>query len=167
MGHVSGNGWAIGTAGGVVCLLIILALIMSSDSNDFVIRFSLVITAVFFALSHAILQQSIVACTMGIVIGYLAVQTNSIWPCMAFHMLHNGLGVSVSRLTPELLGRVPMLKYVVDLSDDATMLCPWPVVITSALVAAAILVWFHRLPNGKSKGINWPETGHGVFGASV
>lgn len=51
MGRVSGNGWAIGTAGGVICLIIILALIMSSDSNDFVVRFSLVITAVFFALS--------------------------------------------------------------------------------------------------------------------
>lgn len=51
MGRVSGNGWAIGTAGGVICLLIILALIMGTDSNDFVIRFSLVITAVFFAVS--------------------------------------------------------------------------------------------------------------------
>lgn len=51
MGRVSGNGWAIGTAGGVVCLLIILVLIMGSNSNDFVIRFSLVITAVFFAVS--------------------------------------------------------------------------------------------------------------------
>jgi MFS transporter, UMF1 family len=51
MGRISGNGWAIGTAGGVVCLVLILALILSSESNDFVIRLSMVITAVFFALS--------------------------------------------------------------------------------------------------------------------
>ncbi len=51
MGRVSGNGWAIGTGGGVICLVLILALILSSDSHDFVIRLSLVITAVFFALS--------------------------------------------------------------------------------------------------------------------
>ena len=126
----------------------------------------IIYTSLFFALSHAILQQSIVACTMGIVIGYLAVQTNSIWPCMVFHMIHNSLGMATSRLTPELLGRIPVLEYLVDLSDEATMLCPWPVVITSAIVAMALLAWFHYLPQKKSKGINGQETGRSVFGAS-
>jgi MFS transporter, UMF1 family len=50
MGRVSGNGWAIGTAGGVICLLIILPLIVMIDGT-FIVRLSLVITAVFFALS--------------------------------------------------------------------------------------------------------------------
>jgi len=50
MGHVSGTGWAIGTAGGVICLLLILPLIVLLDST-FIVRLSLVITAVFFALS--------------------------------------------------------------------------------------------------------------------
>ncbi len=50
MGRVSGNGWAIGTAGGILCLLIILPLIVMIDGN-LIIRVSLVITAVFFALS--------------------------------------------------------------------------------------------------------------------
>jgi MFS transporter, UMF1 family len=53
IGRVSGNGWAIGTAGGVICLLIILPLIVLSDSDTFVVRLSLVITAVFFAVSAA------------------------------------------------------------------------------------------------------------------
>ena len=51
MGRISGNGWAIGTAGGVICLLIILPLIVLSDSDTFVVRLSLVITAVFFAVA--------------------------------------------------------------------------------------------------------------------
>ncbi|MGC8837430.1 MAG: MFS transporter [Anaerolineae bacterium] len=50
MGRVSGTGWAVGTAGGVVCLLIILPLVMLFK-GEFMVRFSLVITAVFFALS--------------------------------------------------------------------------------------------------------------------
>ncbi|MBN1487972.1 MAG: MFS transporter [Anaerolineae bacterium] len=50
MGRVSGAGWAIGSAGGVVCLFIILPLIMFIGGS-FIIRLSLVITAVFFALS--------------------------------------------------------------------------------------------------------------------
>lgn len=50
IGRVSGNGWAIGTAGGVVCLLLILPLIVMVDGTT-IVRLSLVITAVFFALS--------------------------------------------------------------------------------------------------------------------
>jgi UMF1 family MFS transporter len=50
MGRVSGNGWAIGSAGGVICLLIVLPLIVLI-SGDLIVRLSLVITAFFFALS--------------------------------------------------------------------------------------------------------------------
>jgi UMF1 family MFS transporter len=50
MGRVSGMGWAIGSAGGILCLLVILPLIMLVKGT-FIVRLSLVITAVFFALS--------------------------------------------------------------------------------------------------------------------
>ena len=50
MGRVSGYGWAIGTAGGVVCLLLILPLIVLVGGT-FVVRLSLVITAIFFAVA--------------------------------------------------------------------------------------------------------------------
>ena len=50
IGRISGYGWAIGTAGGILCLLIILPLIVFIDTT-FIVRLSLVITAVFFALS--------------------------------------------------------------------------------------------------------------------
>lgn len=50
MGRVSGNGWAIGSFGGIVCLLIVLALIMLVG-GQFIVRISFVITAVFFAVS--------------------------------------------------------------------------------------------------------------------
>ncbi|MBN1261631.1 MAG: MFS transporter [Anaerolineae bacterium] len=48
--RVSGIGWAIGSAGGILCLLLILPLIMLIP-GDFIVRLSLVITAVFFAVS--------------------------------------------------------------------------------------------------------------------
>ncbi|NLF00281.1 MAG: MFS transporter [Anaerolineales bacterium] len=50
MGRISGNGWAIGSLGGIVCLLIILPLIMFIG-GEFITRLSLVITAVFYAVS--------------------------------------------------------------------------------------------------------------------
>lgn len=47
IGKVSGNGWAIGSFGGIVCLLIVLALILLVGGNT-VVRFSFLITAVFY-----------------------------------------------------------------------------------------------------------------------
>jgi len=47
--RVSGNGWAIGSFGGIVCLLIVLIPIVLTGSNPLVVRFSLVFTALFFA----------------------------------------------------------------------------------------------------------------------
>jgi UMF1 family MFS transporter len=50
IGKVSGIGWAVGSAGGVLCLFIILPLILIFE-GAFMVRLSLVITAVYFALS--------------------------------------------------------------------------------------------------------------------
>ncbi len=52
MSRVSGNGWAIGSAGGIVCLLIVLALILGIGGQT-VIRVAFLITAVFYAASTA------------------------------------------------------------------------------------------------------------------
>ncbi|MCJ7626660.1 MAG: MFS transporter [Anaerolineaceae bacterium] len=50
MGRISGYGWAIGSIGGIVCLLIVLALVMTFEGT-MVVRFSFIITAIFFMLS--------------------------------------------------------------------------------------------------------------------
>lgn len=51
MGRVSGNGWAFGSIGGIVCLLFILPPIVISHSNVMVVRGSFVFTALFFGLA--------------------------------------------------------------------------------------------------------------------
>jgi MFS transporter, UMF1 family len=51
IGRVSGNGWAIGSVGGIICLLFILPVIVLTDSNPLVVRGSFAFTAVFFILS--------------------------------------------------------------------------------------------------------------------
>ncbi|MFO7918757.1 MAG: MFS transporter [Anaerolineae bacterium] len=50
MGRVSGNGWAIGSTGGILCLLIVLVPIVLTGSDPLVVRLSLVFTAIFFAV---------------------------------------------------------------------------------------------------------------------
>ena len=48
IGRVSGNGWAFGSLGGIVCLLVVLAFIMLIGGS-LIVRLSLVFTAIFFA----------------------------------------------------------------------------------------------------------------------
>jgi len=50
LAKVSGNGWAIGSFGGIICLVIVLVLIQLNPGNATIVRLSLLITAVFFAL---------------------------------------------------------------------------------------------------------------------
>jgi len=51
MGRVSGNGWAIGSVGGIICLFFILPVIVLTDSNPLAVRGSFAFTAAFFAFS--------------------------------------------------------------------------------------------------------------------
>ena len=50
IGKVSGTGWAVGSLGGIICLLIVLALIMTVEGEN-IVRISFLITAVFYSLS--------------------------------------------------------------------------------------------------------------------
>ncbi|TWT90029.1 ABC-2 family transporter protein [Pseudobythopirellula maris] len=52
---------------------------------------AVVLTAIAFGATHTLLQQSISAAAVGVVIGVLAVKTGSLWPCMAFHGAYNAL----------------------------------------------------------------------------
>ena len=68
---------------------------------------AIVISALFFGITHQLLQQSIIAAAVGAVIGYVAVQTGSIFPGMLFHMTHNGLMILYSQINSDLLDRYP------------------------------------------------------------
>ena len=45
----------------------------------------------FFGITHGILQQSINAFAMGLLLGYVAIRTGSLVPTIVMHVLHNGL----------------------------------------------------------------------------
>ncbi|MBN1265475.1 MAG: MFS transporter [Anaerolineales bacterium] len=48
IGRVSGKGWAIGSLGGILCLIVVLAMIQLNPGNNVVVRLTLVFTAVYF-----------------------------------------------------------------------------------------------------------------------
>lgn len=110
---------------------------------------AIVVSSIFFGLAHALLQQSIGAALVGIVLGYLAVQCGSLLPPILYHILHNGLALGVSRVSHELLEEWPVLALLF-VDDGGTLVYRWHVVVVGALVAAAVLYWLHRRPYVKT-----------------
>jgi sodium transport system permease protein len=98
---------------------------------------AIVISSLFFAVTHAIMQQQVNAFFLGLVLGYLAIQTGSIWPCIVYHLVHNTTACLVSSsglLEKGLLKKMPGE----DLYAAAAFFC-------STLLAVALLFWFSRL----------------------
>lgn len=51
IGRISANGWAIGSAGGILCLLLVLPAIVLIEDSDLPVRGAFIFTAIFFLLS--------------------------------------------------------------------------------------------------------------------
>jgi sodium transport system permease protein len=112
---------------------------------------AIVLSAALFGLAHGILQQSLGAAAIGVVIGYIAVKTGSIVPGMLYHGVHNSLSVLTGRLTPELLDSQPLLKLAFDAgSEPGQISYRWPVAFIAAALAVAVLWWLKNLPYHRS-----------------
>ena len=108
------------------------------------------LSAAFFGIAHPVIQQSIAAATVGLVIGYVAVQTGNLVPCILFHMTYNGLMLA-SAQWPKLIDRLPALNALTNEPAPGQPLYTWPVVAVCGALAAATLYWFHRLPYQATK----------------
>ena len=108
-------------------------------------RWAIGLAAVFFGMAHGIIQQSLSAAALGTVIGYIAVQTGSLIPCMLFHVTYNGVMFSTS-LLPSLAEKYPRLVTLFHETAHEQILYNWPVLVFCAAAAIAPFVWLHRLP---------------------
>jgi len=106
---------------------------------------AIVITAILFGIAHGVLQQSLIASLVGVVIGYVAVQSGSLLPAIAFHVVNNSLVVLGSRITPEVLDRWPLLAALVSGNPAEGYLFHWQLIVVGLVAAWLILTWFSRL----------------------
>jgi sodium transport system permease protein len=113
---------------------------------------AIVLTAAFFGATHAILQQSIGALVVGVVLGYIAVKTGSILPAVLYHATHNALSVLSQRVTLELVNEHWWLRLVLRESGDGESWSYDPFfTLASALLGASILLWYKSLPYEATK----------------
>jgi len=112
---------------------------------------AIVLTSVFFGLAHGLLQQSLSACAVGIVIGYVVVKTGSLWPGVLFHFTHNGLSVLQARITPELHESQPLLQFLFGPGlADGSLLYSVQATLTCGLLGLGVLWWLKSLPYHRS-----------------
>jgi sodium transport system permease protein len=123
-------------------------------------RWAIGLAAVFFGLAHGIIQQSISATALGIVIGYIAVQTGSLVPGMLFHFTYNFLMYGGQNIFAKLVHFWPKLSILFHeaasrivekpevgiVESPRVFLYNWPVMAVCAVGAIALLAWLHRLP---------------------
>ncbi|HJT30551.1 MAG TPA: ABC transporter permease subunit/CPBP intramembrane protease [Pirellulales bacterium] len=111
---------------------------------------SILISSIFFGIVHGMLQQSIVACIMGLVIGYLAVQTGSLLPAIVYHLTTNSLPLLVGQWIEQPAFRPAAWSWLLVRQEEVPYLFTWPATALGGLVAAGLLYWFHRLPYART-----------------
>ena len=82
----------------------------------------------------------------GIVIGYIAVQTGSLWPCVVYHFVNNATVLVVSSVDQHLLDAWPILNWFFVPAGEGYAFAMW-VVVAGVVLAALLLWWFARLPH--------------------
>jgi sodium transport system permease protein len=112
-------------------------------------RRAIILSAVFFGFLHGMLQQSLNAVILGLVLGYIAVKANSLWPCIAFHLTNNALKLLHGEFAT--VEKAPdwfawMLQPPLNAEPGSAMLFQPTIIVIGILAAGVILAWFGRLP---------------------
>jgi sodium transport system permease protein len=110
-------------------------------------RTAIVVSSIFFGVTHGVLQQSLSACAVGMVLGYLAVQTGSLIPCVLFHLTHNSLTVLSALAGAKLVGGRPWLDWLIQPTGDGEYIYTAPAVAIGGLATLLLLSWFRKLPS--------------------
>ncbi|MDG2381008.1 MAG: ABC transporter permease subunit [Pirellulaceae bacterium] len=114
---------------------------------------AILLSSAFFGIVHGMLQQSLNAFVLGLLLGYIAVHTGSILPCMIFHGCHNGLQLfSASFMNGDFVESHPRMEQflVESVQMPGSYVYRVPILILSILASGSLLCWFRSLPYTRS-----------------
>lgn len=95
-------------------------------------------TSVLFGMSHGVLQQSMAATVMGVLLGWIALRTGSILPGLLVHLTNNALSVSLGRLAAS---DAPWVRYFITAEGgEPAYRIEW--VLLAGCIAVICLVYF-------------------------
>ncbi len=102
---------------------------------------AVIITALMFGISHGVLQQSIAASVMGVLLGWVALKTGSVIPGMLIHFTNNALSVSMERIPASGWEAAPLFFQQ---TEAGTVYQPFWVVVSGG-IAVTCLLYFGTL----------------------
>ena len=103
---------------------------------------AVLITAVMFGISHGIVQQSICATCMGLLLGWITLRTGSVLPTILIHFTNNALSVSMDRIAKSDWASSEVIIRSTETGPEYSLL--W--ICVSAFTAGACIVYFWSLP---------------------
>ncbi len=115
------------------------------------------ISAVLFGMAHAVVQQQISAAVLGFVLGFIAVQTGNLIPCIAFHVVYNGMqlwAVDFGQQLQNSYAHSPLARLIVRRDarwEDLGPFYNWPLLVGCGLVALYLFAYLQRLPYERSR----------------
>ena len=92
------------------------------------------------------MKRMLILGVVGLVIGFVAVQTGSLWPAIAFHFTHNSLALLLSRV-PDRWFESGIMHAIAYRTNDGGALYHWPLALALGVAAGLLLWWFQRLPH--------------------
>lgn len=105
---------------------------------------AILISSILFGIAHSILQQSIITFFVGMVIGFIAVRTASIIPCILFHFTHNATSVMLSMVDSGTIQQYPLLRLFLEPTESGVFQYALIPGIMMATMGVALLVWFWK-----------------------
>jgi sodium transport system permease protein len=109
---------------------------------------AIIVSSLLFGIAQSILQQSIITFFVGCMLGFLAVRTGSIIPCILYHLVHNGLTVGLSLVDDDVLWTYPLLKilYARSASGEYEYALGPATVMTVLGVLMFVWFWMYKPP---------------------
>ncbi len=108
------------------------------------------LTSLLFGIAHGIIQQTIITFGVGMILGVIAIQTRSIWPCVLFHLTHNSLAVMLSKADATIVDGSPILGKLLYSTDGQHYQYGIMPGVLMTLVGVLLIVWFLRLDTPES-----------------
>jgi sodium transport system permease protein len=103
---------------------------------------AILLSSLIFGIAHGVIQQSMITFVVGAVLGLIALQTNSIIPCMLFHAVHNSLAVLLSSANRHAVETSLVLKHVLVTGDGGSYQYGLLPGILMSIAGILLLVYF-------------------------
>lgn len=117
---------------------------------------AVLVTAVMFGISHGMLQQSIAATVMGLLLGWIALRSGSVLPCLIIHLVNNSLSILMGRVSESSWRGADF--FLRQGADGSVGYEPLWTLMASALAVTCIL-YFYSLPEPASPELTEDQDG--------